>query len=32
MYYTGAVRRNVHLRDEDFDFNLEDYDIDDLED
>lgn len=32
MYYTAPLRRNIHLRDEDFELNLEDYDIDDLDD
>jgi hypothetical protein len=34
MYYTGPLRTNIHIRDEDFDFelNLEDYDLDDLDD
>jgi hypothetical protein len=32
MYYTGPLRRNIHLRDEDFEFNLEDYDLEDLDD
>jgi hypothetical protein len=34
MYYTGPLRTNIHIRDEDFDFelNLEDYDLDDLYD
>lgn len=34
MYYTGPLRTNIHLKDEDFDFelNLDDYDLDDLED
>lgn len=32
MYYIGPLRRNIHLSDEDFELNLEDYDIDDLED
>jgi hypothetical protein len=34
MYYTGPIRTRIHLRDEDFDFelNLEDYDLDDFED
>jgi hypothetical protein len=34
MYYTGPLRTNIHIRDEDFDFelNLNDYDLDDLED
>lgn len=30
MYYTGPLRRNIQLRDEDFELNLEDYDVDDL--
>ena len=34
MYYTGPLRTNIHLKDEDFDFelNLEDYDLDEFED
>jgi hypothetical protein len=43
MYYTGPLRRNIHIRDtaKDFelnvdivddDFNLEDYDLEDLDD
>ena len=32
MYYTGPIRRNIHLSDEDFELNLEDYDVDDLDD
>ena len=32
MFYTGPLRRNIHLSDEDFELNLEDYDIDDLDD
>jgi len=32
MYYTGPLRRNIHLKDEDFEFNLEDYDVEDLDD
>jgi hypothetical protein len=32
MYYTAPLRRNIHLRVEDFELNLEDYDVDDLED
>jgi hypothetical protein len=32
MYYTGPLRRNIHLRDEDFEFNLEDYDLEELDD
>ena len=34
MYYTGPLRTNIHLKDEDFDFelNLDDYDLDELED
>lgn len=28
MYYTGTLRKNIHIQDEDFDFNLEDYDVD----
>lgn len=32
MYYTGTLRKNIHLQDEDFQLNLEDYDIDELED
>ena len=32
MFYTGPYRRNIHLSDEDFELNLEDYDVDDLED
>jgi hypothetical protein len=34
MYYTGPLRTNIHIRDEDFDFelNLNDYDLDDLDD
>jgi hypothetical protein len=31
-YYTGPLRRNIHLRDEDFELNLEDYDLDEFED
>ena len=31
MYYTGPLRRNIHLSDEDFELNLEDYDVDDLD-
>jgi hypothetical protein len=26
------LRRNIHLRDEDFEFNLEDYDLEELDD
>jgi hypothetical protein len=32
MFYTGPLRRNIHLRDEDFEFNLEDYDLEELDD
>ena len=32
MYYTGPLRRNIHLRDEDFELNLEDYDLEGLDD
>jgi hypothetical protein len=32
MFYTGPLRRNIHLSDEDFELNLEDYDGDDLDD
>ena len=32
IFYTGPLRRNIHLSDEDFELNLEDYDVDDLED
>jgi hypothetical protein len=32
MFYTGPLRRNIHLSDEDFELNLEDYDVDDLDD
>lgn len=32
MYYLGPLRRNIHLSDEDFELNLEDYDVDDLDD
>lgn len=32
MYYTASLRSKIHLKDEDFDLNLEDYDIDDLHD
>lgn len=32
MYYTGSLRRNVHLSDEDFELNLEDYDLEELDD
>jgi hypothetical protein len=34
MYYTGPLRTNIHIKDEDFDFelNLDDYDLDELED
>jgi len=32
MYYTGPLRRNIHMRDEDFELNLEDYDLDEFED
>jgi hypothetical protein len=32
MYYTGPLRRNIHLRDEDFELNLEDYDLEELDD
>lgn len=32
MYYTAALRSKIHLKDEDFDLNLEDYDIDEFED
>lgn len=32
MYYTGPLRTNTHLQDEDFELNLEDYDVSDLED
>lgn len=32
MYYTGSLRRNVHLSDEDFELNLEDYDLEHLDD
>ena len=32
MYYTGPLIRNIHLRDEDFEFNLEDYDLEELDD
>jgi hypothetical protein len=31
MFYTGPLRRNIHLSDEDFELNLEDYDVDDLD-
>lgn len=31
MFYTGPLRRNIHLSDEDFEFNLEDYDLDNLD-
>ena len=30
MYYNGPLRRNIQLRDEDFELNLEDYDVDNL--
>ena len=32
MFYIGPLRRNIHLSDEDFELNLEDYDVDDLDD
>ena len=34
MYYTGPLRTNIHIKDENFDFelNLDDYDLDELED
>ena len=32
MYYTGPLRRNIHLRDEEFELNLEDYDLEELDD
>ena len=32
MYYTGPIRRNIHLSDEDFELNLEDYDLEELDD
>ena len=34
MYYTGPLRTNIHLKDEEIDFelNLDDYDLDELED
>ena len=34
MYYTGPLRTNIHIKDEDFDFelNLDDYDLDEFED
>ena len=32
MYYTGPLRKNIHLQDEEFDFNIEEYDIEDLDD
>jgi hypothetical protein len=34
MYYTGPLRTNIHIKDENFDFelNLEDYDLDEFED
>ena len=32
MFYTGPLRRNIHLSDEDFELNLEDYDVDELDD
>ena len=34
MYYTGPIRPNIHLKDEDFDFelNLDDYDLEDIDD
>ena len=32
MYYTATLRSKIHLKDEDFDLNLEDYDVDDLDD
>ena len=32
MYYTGPIRRNIHLSDEDFELNLEDYNLEDVDD
>ena len=34
MYYTSPLRTNIHIKDENFDFelNLEDYDLDEFED
>lgn len=34
MYYTGPLRTDIHIKDENFDFelNLEDYDLDEFED
>ena len=32
MYYTAPLRRNIHLKDEDFELNLEDYDLENLDD
>lgn len=32
MFYTGPLRRNIHLSDEDFELNLEDYDLEELDD
>ncbi len=32
MFYTGPLRRNIQLSDEDFELKLEDYDVDDLDD
>jgi hypothetical protein len=32
MFYTGPLRRNIHLSDEEFELNLSDYEVDDLED
>ncbi len=32
MYYTASLRSKIHLKDEDFELNLEDYDVDDFDD
>jgi hypothetical protein len=32
MFYTGPLRRNIHLSNEDFELNLEDYDLEELDD
>jgi hypothetical protein len=32
MYCTGPLRRNINLRDEDYEFNLEYYDLENLDD